>query len=156
MWKFSEFCGVPLDEQRDKIRQGLAVMREHGIKPRYFFAPGHTFDENTLTALKEESDIRIVSDTIALKPYRHGDFVFIPQFSGQCRKMKLSGVYTFCYHPNTMGDKSFEELESFLREHKDHFVSFDELDLMHLKDKSLFDKMLSWTYFTYRKIKGLR
>lgn len=47
---------------------GVAVMREYGINLKYFSALSHTFDENTLVALQEESDIRIISDTIATRP----------------------------------------------------------------------------------------
>ena len=86
MWSRSEFAGLPLDEQKEKIRKGVAIMRENSINPKYFFAPSHTFDENTLNALREESDIRIVSDTIATRPYRYKDFIITPQFGGQCRE----------------------------------------------------------------------
>ena len=64
----SEFAGLPLEAQKEKISAGLALLREQGIEPRVFFAPSHTFDENTLTALKECSRIRHISDTVANAP----------------------------------------------------------------------------------------
>lgn len=82
LWERSEFAGVPLELQKDKIRKGVEVCRANGIDPKYFFAPAHTYDGNTLRALREESNIRIISDTIATKPYRKGDFVFTPQMGG--------------------------------------------------------------------------
>lgn len=90
MWPRSEFAGVSLEEQKRKVRMGV-IIGSHGLKPKYFFAPSHTFDENTLTALREESSIRMISDTIALKPYRRGDFTFYPQTVGHCVKMPLPG-----------------------------------------------------------------
>lgn len=155
-WKFSEFAGVPLSVQKEKVKEGMAILKSHGIEPKYFFAPGHTFDENTLVALQDESNIRIISDTIATKPYRKGDFVFIPQFGGQCREMKRPGVYTFCFHPNTMNDAAFEQLDSFLRTHQKEFISFSSIDLSKVESKSLFDKLLSFGYFTYRKLRRLQ
>lgn len=155
MWARSEFAGLPLVEQKEKIRNGVAIMRENGINPKYFFAPSHTFDENTLNALREESDIRIVSDTIALQPYSYKDFVFIPQFSGQCREMRMNGLFTFCFHPNTMKDDAFERVNGFLQKYREDFISFTDLELESIKGKSLFDKMLSWGYFSLRRIKGL-
>ena len=155
-WKFSEFCGVPLESQKEKIRQGVAIMRTHGINPQYFFAPGHTFDENTLTALREESDIRIVSDGIAFKPYKKDDFIYVPQIFGHCVKMSFRGIYTFCFHPNAMKEIDFQQLESFLQEYKGWFVKWDELNLIRVKRKSLTDMILSWLFFTYRKIRGLK
>lgn len=156
LWKDSEFAGLPLEEQRMKIREGVAIMREHGFFPKYFFAPSHTFDENTLTALRDESDIRVISDTIATRPYRYKDFVMIPQFSGSCREMKMKGVFTFCFHPNTMNVDAFERLDSFLKVHSRFFIGFDDLDLNNVKEKCEFDKLLSFGYFTMRKLKGLK
>ena len=156
LWNRSEFAGLPLDEQKEKIRFGVAIMKDHGIKPKFFFAPSHTFDENTLVALKEESDIRMISDTIALKPYRRSDFIFLPQIGGHCVKMPLPGVYTFCFHPNTMDDKAFAALESFLKAHRSEFIGFEDIDLTKVRKKDLMSKMVEWGYFMMRKIKGMR
>ena len=156
MWSRSEFAGLSLEEQRDKIRKGIAIMREHGINPKYFFAPSHTFDENTLNALLEESDIRIISDTIATRPYRYKDFIVIPQFGGQCREMKWPGLYTFCLHPNTMTEKAFVKVDQFIKKHKGEFVTFDSLEIDNISGKCLFDRMLSTGYFFIRKLRGIR
>lgn len=67
--KKSEFASLPIDEQKRKIKEGIRIFNEHGISPKVFFAPSHTFDENTLKAIKEESDIRFISDTIAFDAY---------------------------------------------------------------------------------------
>ena len=156
MWSRSEFAGLPLEEQREKIKKGVAIMREHGISPKYFFAPSHTFDLNTLTALREESDIRIISDTIATKSYRFGDFIIVPQLGGHCVEMKLPGIWTFCLHPNMMSDENFVATEKFIQTHKEQFVSFDQLDFSSVKQKDWFSKLLSWAYFTQRKIRGIQ
>lgn len=153
LWKRSEFAGVPLEVQKLKIRKGVAVFRANGIEPKYFFAPAHTYDENTLQALREESNIRIISDTIATEPYRKRDFIFIPQLGGRCSEMKLPGVWTFCLHPSVMTDEDFVATEKFLQIHKNEMLSFDELNLIGLKGKNLMSRLLSWVYFTRRKIK---
>ena len=152
MWSRSEFAGLSLEEQREKIRKGVAIMREHSINPKYFFAPSHTFDENTLEALRMESDIRIISDTIAVKPYRYKDFVFIPQLGGHCVEMRIPGIWTFCLHPSTMKEDDFLQTERFLKNHQNEFCSFDQLCLEKLKGKDLFSQILSWFYFTRRKL----
>lgn len=152
MWDFSEFAGVPLDLQKEKISKGINVLKKQGIEPRYFFAPGHTFDDNTLVALRDESNIRIISDTVATKPYLYKGFIFIPQFGGLPREMKLNGLFTFCLHPNTMKENSFEETENFLKLHSREFITFDEVEKQNIKDKSIFDNLLSWFYFTKRKL----
>lgn len=156
MWQRSEFAGLPLSVQREKIIKGVTILRGKGINPKYFFAPSHTYDNNTLIALREESDIRIISDTIALKPYKYKDFTIIPQIGGHCIKMNFPGIYTFCFHPNVMSNESFKALESFLSKYKNHFISFKDLDLENCKDKSIIDKLLSFSYFAYRRIRKIR
>lgn len=116
----SEFAGVPLDKQKEMIRHGVDVLKGHDIEPKVFFAPSHTFDENTLVALKEESDIRIISDTIANDVYFENNFYFIPQQSGRVRKLPFK-VVTFCYHPNMMKDDDFDVLERFLKKNAESF-----------------------------------
>ena len=143
----SEFAGLSLDEQKAKIRKGVAVMREHGINPIVFFAPSHTFDENTLVALKEESDIRIISDTPANKPYLKYGFTFVPQQSGRVRKLPFDTV-TFCYHPNDMTDDDFSELERFLIENSTKFIPFPTR--MVKRKMSLIDKAVNKLYFLRR------
>lgn len=156
LWSRSEFAGVPYDVQKQKIRDGFEILSSHGVKPKYFFAPSHTFDENTLKALKECTDIRIISDTIATKPYKRGDFVFIPQLGGHCTEMKINGIWTFCLHPSTMREANFEATERFLKVHKDDFVGFDDLEFEDLRRKDIFDCLLSWAYFTQRKLRGIK
>ena len=156
LWERSEFACVPLNVQKEKISKGVATLRANDIEPKYFFAPAHTYDENTLQALREESNIRIISDTIATMPYRKEDFVFIPQLGGRCSKMKLPGVWTFCLHPSSMNDEDFMSTERFLQAHKEEMIGFDELNLTKLKGKSLMSRLLSCMYFTRRRLKGMK
>ena len=156
LWARSEFAGVSLEKQKEKIREGVKIFRSHGIDPQYFFAPSHTYDNNTLRALKEESNIRIISDTIATKPYKEGNFIFLPQLGGHCTEMKLNGIWTFCLHPTAMNDAQFEAVEGFLKVHKNEFIAFANLDLTNLSGMTLMDKLISWVYFTMRKLKGLK
>lgn len=145
----SEFAGVSLVEQKKMIRHGIDILEGHGIEPRVFFAPSHTFDENTLTALKEESDIRIISDTIANDVYYENGFYFVPQQSGRVRKLPFK-VCTFCYHPNTMRNADFEELNTFLDSMGERFTAFSEIELTKRKT-SLMDRILRRIYFAKRR-----
>ena len=152
LWARSEFAGVSLELQKEKICKGVAEFRINGIEPKYFFAPAHTYDENTLIALREESNIRIISDTIATKPYRFADFVIIPQLGGHCMEMKLSGYWTFCLHPSSMTEIDFLSVERFLHNNRGKMISFDDLELINLQDKDFMSKLISWLYFTKRRI----
>ena len=144
----SEFAGVPLEEQKLKIRLGLEIFKKHGIEPRVVFAPSHTFDENTIEALKSESDIRIISDTVANRPYQKYGMTFVPQQSGKVRKLPFQ-VVTFCYHPNVMDEKDFYTLEVFLKENKKDFSEFPIEESQ--RKMSLYDKILNKIYFVRRR-----
>lgn len=153
LWNRSEFAGLPLDEQKEKIQKGIEIFHSHQLNPKYFFAPSHTFDLNTLKALEECSDIRIISDTIATKPYKRHGFIFIPQMGGRCREMKYNGIWTFCLHPSLMEDNAFTKLEKFISKNASRFTSFDDIDYALIKrDKSFDGKVLSFLFFTRRKI----
>lgn len=156
LWSRSEFAGLPLEEQRVKIKKGVAILREHGINPKYFFAPSHTYDKNTLIALQEESNIRIVSDTIGCHPYKNGDFTFIPVLGGKCSKRYLPGEWTFCLHPNNMTEEAFADLESFVSHHSSEFLSFSTLLDNPVKKKDIASRLLSWFYFSYRKLRSVK
>lgn len=142
--KRSEFAGLSYEEQADKIEQGWKALNDHGFHPEIFFAPSHTFDENTLKAIKDKTTIRVISDTIANDVYKKDDFWFIPQQSGSVRKLPFKTV-TFCYHPNTMADKSFEVLEAFFQQQKDNFVAYTR-KLLSSRAYSVTDKILKTIY----------
>lgn len=145
----SEYAGVKLECQKYKIREGYKILKEHNIEPTIFFAPAHTFDKNTMVALKEESPIRIISDTIANDIYFWDDFYFIPQQSGHCRKLPFKTV-TFCYHPNIMSDDDFQTLESFLRRYAKLFC---DINIIKLKKRNMgiTDVLLKKMYFIRKK-----
>ena len=156
LWNRSEFAGVSLQLQKQKISNGYAILKDKGLHVKYFFAPSHTFDHNTIVALKECSDIRFISDTIALRPYKSGDFIYIPQIGGRCIKMPLPGIYTFCFHPNTMMDEDYDAMELFIKKYQSKFCTFDDLKLTNIRNKTLIDKFISWLYFSKRKSNRLK
>jgi len=151
--KRSEFAGLSLKDQRDKIKKGYEIMNKNGLRPKYFVAPSHTFDKNTITALKCESEIGIISDTIAFKPYKEKNMLFFPQQFGLARKIPFDGIYTFCYHPNTMKLVDFKNLEHFLERNYNNLASFDEIiNNSTFGPKTVLDKVFSMSYFMFRKI----
>lgn len=143
----SEFAGDSLESQQRKIRSGISIFEKHGIYPKVFFAPSHTFDINTVKALKSESKIRIISDTIAFDTYYEYGITFVPQQSGKVRRLPFR-VVTFCYHPNTMNDKDFEILESFIKKYSNRFSCFP-VNECHRR-RTFFDKLLRFFYFARR------
>lgn len=143
--KYSEFAGIKLEEQKKMLYKAYEIMMNNGIKPEIFFAPAHTFDENTIVALKEKTPIRIISDTIASDVYYENEIYYIPQQSGRVRKLPLR-VVTFCYHPNNMISEDFEKLEQFIIKTKEEWVC-DYRQILKKRKKNLLDKVLFHIYF---------
>ena len=147
--KRSEFAGVSYAIQKEKIEKGYQVFLKNGIKPKIFIAPSHTFDINTLEILKKETDINIVSDTIANDLYYCNGFYFIPQQMGKVRNLPLK-IITFCYHPNIMTNNDFIILEKFLQKYKKKFICVNDLTMKKRK-LNLYDKILRYIYFKVRR-----
>lgn len=146
--KRSEFAGVDFIVQKDMIRNGFEILKCHGLNPTIFFAPSHTYDTNTLKAIKEVTDIDIISDTVANDIYYKDGFYYIPVQSGKVRKLNFTTT-TFCLHPNMMSENDFCCLEKFIASNKMKFTD------ICLKDRkfSIFDSILSYCYFALRKIR---
>lgn len=121
----SEFAGIPFETQCEKIRKGYQMLKDKKIETEILFAPSHTFDKNTLKALENETNIRVISDTIVSDVYYSKPFYYIPQQLGHVRKLLFKTV-TFCYHPNEMSESDFITLKNFLEKYKNLFGYYNK------------------------------
>ncbi len=121
----SEFAGVDEATQRLWIREGLRILRAHGLHPRLWVAPRHGFDRNTLRALRAEG-IELVSDGLAREPFVREGMTWIPQqLWGPVEKTK--GLWTIAIHPNTARDEDLAALREFICAHAAQFTSVDRV-----------------------------
>jgi hypothetical protein len=80
-------------------------------------------DRATLTVL-QETGITVVSDGLAVRPYREHGLTWIPQqLWGPMAKEH--GLWTICIHANTATDKEVAELEAFLDQRRGQFTSLE-------------------------------
>ena len=142
---YSEFAGVPLEVQEQKIRDGIAIFTSHNVSTRLWVAPAHSFDENTIKALKSESDITIISDGIAFSPYGEYDMDWVPQQFWKFREM-FFGTWTCCFHPDDMKDKDFVRLENFLEGNASKFIAVDDLTF-NKRGKNIIEKVFENFYW---------
>ena len=161
--KRSEFAGVSYECQKNKIREGIKIFNEHAIYPELFFAPSHTYDKNTIKALLECSDIKIISDTYASDIYFRYNMFFIPLknhievtnikiLRPFKKRLKLS---THVYHPNTMNENDFQTLEHFITANQEKIIAFENLNIVERK-RTFFDMVLSWDMYSYLKFLKMR
>jgi predicted deacetylase len=95
----SEFAGLPLEEQRAKLKLAMAVFDREGVRPSVWVAPGHSFDRVTVSAVRDIG-IRIISDGLSGRAHSDRDgVVWVPQQLWRLRWMP-SGLWTVCCHHN--------------------------------------------------------
>ena len=73
----SEFAGLGVEEQETMLREGAERMEMLGFPTDIFMAPSHSYDENTITALKN-TGFKKVTDGFGRDPYRYHDLTWYP------------------------------------------------------------------------------
>lgn len=123
---FSEFAGVDEQKQCRMISEGVNRLKEWGVNPVAFMAPGHSFDKNTLRALKA-AGIEKITDGFGSKPYIRDGIVFYPisKKRSECISNR-EGYSTYVIHADTMTDKDIETFEKMIMNNRDKFISYDE------------------------------
>lgn len=124
----SEFAGLSLKLQFQKIVNGVEIFSDQKIIPKCFFAPSHTFDLNTITALKQ-AGIRVIVDGYSFYPYNEYGMQFIPQLLGKPFKFPF-GLHTSVHHFNEYTSSDFFNLEKFLKENFNSIITIDEAFLL--------------------------
>jgi predicted deacetylase len=121
----TEFAGVPRELQRIWIADGLEILQSHGLRPMLWVAPRHSFDRNTLRALRKEG-VGYLSDGLARIPFRRGGITWIPQQLWS-PTFRSKGLWTICIHPNSTHRPSVAELREFLGRYAAQFTSFERV-----------------------------
>ena len=145
----SEFGGLDLNIQRQKIKKAFQIMNSHKVHPKVWIAPAHTFDKQTIIALKKETEIKIISDGTSIFPFKKGNMIFIPQQLWKPKK-RVTGIWTICLHPNNINEAEFKDLEKKLSE---EFFLNNFIDLDYALKKIKRKGILSYIYSIYFWIK---
>ena len=121
----SEFFGHSLDEQTNRIKKGIEIFKKNDLDINVFFAPNHTYDENTFIALKE-SGINGVIDGYGLMPYTYKDIKFIPQLFYKVFLLPF-GIQSSQIHINYWNEKDYINFEKFIDKNYNKIISYDEV-----------------------------
>ena len=119
----TEFCGHSYENQFKKISNGLAKFRNEKINIRTFFAPNHTFDDNTLSVL-EKCGIFEVLDGYGLTPYEEKRIKFIPQLFYKIYPLPF-GIQTFQIHLNYYNQNDFNNFKKFIELNVKKIITYD-------------------------------
>lgn len=127
---FSEFAGESYDVQLHKLRVGKEILKKNGIATDIFMAPGHSYDKNTVKALKA-CGFHYVTDGFYKKSYQYKGLMFIPQRTGDISKAE--GIDTVCIHANLMEEDDFIQFKQYLFANREKFVDFADF----MKEKAV-------------------
>jgi len=134
----TEFCGLTFEEQFEKIQKGLEKFKQENIAVKIFFAPNHTFDQNTLIALKK-CGIKFIIDGYGLMPYEEDKITFIPQLFYKTIALPF-GIQTFQIHLNYFNQKDFDNFENFVKKNSKKIITCDKA--MNKVNNSFFYKII--------------
>jgi len=137
--KYSEFSCLSLGEQSDKMQRSLEIFEREGVKADVWVAPGHSFDETTLIALRS-AGIKRISD--GLFPYPHVDasgVLWVPQQLWKFRIMP-PGVWTICCHINRWTARDIQKFRLDLRRFQQSIANFSDIVAAYAnRQKTRFD-----------------
>jgi peptidoglycan/xylan/chitin deacetylase (PgdA/CDA1 family) len=154
---FGEFAGLYLSDQEDKISKGKKILEKFNYEINSFVAPAHSFDKNTLHALKKNK-IFIISDGAGLYPKRKDKILFIPQLLWH-PKEKLFGVHTILLHPKGITIDEINKLNKFVKKNQKKIFTFQQISKQYNKEKKLNKLFMSIVnelvqiIYLYKKVK---
>ena len=149
----SEFAGLSYEEQLHKIKQGREILESHGVKTDIFFAPGHSYDNNTLKALYA-CGFKYISDGKSAKPYTSYGVTCIPCRSGGVPGMRFGTYHTAVLHAHewamVSGKKCYTQFMNLLTNHHSEIVTWDEY-VSRPCGNAIVQRLNEWSYVQYQR-----
>ena len=141
---YSEFAGVPYDRQKEMLVLGKEKLRKHGIDTDIFMAPAHSYDCNTLRALRKAGFTKI-TDGFGSAPYRYKGITFYPISFKIDRSLKQKkGTTTMVIHANTVTEKDKERYARIFKECGKNMISYSEYLMMEPVTRNILGKTLEY------------
>ena len=131
----SEFFGHSLEEQKKRLKKGIKIFKENDIDIKIFFAPNHTYDENTFIALKQFG-IKEVIDGYGLLPYTYKEIQFIPQLFYKTIMLPF-GIQSTQLHINYWNEKDFSKIKKFIVKNHKKILTYNDA-VQHVNNNFFF------------------
>ena len=147
----SEFCGHSLEAQVSKVKKGIEKFKNEKITIRCFFAPNHTFDINTLIALRNLG-VKQILDGYGIMPYEENNITFIPQLFYKNYVLPF-GIQTLQIHSNYLDNSELKKFINFLKLNKHLIINYNDA-LLKINNNKIY-KILRNISKYFLKIKRL-
>lgn len=148
---FSEFAGVSYEKQAEMLKSGKEILKQHGLMVKGFMAPGHTFDMNTLKALKENG-FEFVTDGYTDYAYVREGLKFVPCTTDEATV--VTKLDTMCIHLNNWKKANFDRLNEFLKDNSDALASWTEV--LGAEDVVLYNDSVAKAEKKFIKIRDMK
>ena len=124
---FSEFAGQSYEKQYEMLQHAKQMLTEKGIRTDFFMAPAHSYDKNTLRALRE-LDFKKITDGFGNRPYQWQGLTFYPiSFHIRNSLKKKKGFSTMVIHTDTMSENDRERIRNYLQNPgQTEWISYEE------------------------------
>lgn len=154
---FSEFAGLSYEQQKIMLEEGKKLLKEKGIETDIFMAPAHSYDQNTLKALRATGFNRL-TDGFGKKPYKWEGLIFYPisfQLSrtlGKSNPSMEDACSTMVIHTGTIKEEELARYERYFQMKDVEWISYGE----YLKQEPVMRKVFGrWKEFLMAKAKYL-
>jgi Uncharacterized protein conserved in bacteria (DUF2334) len=122
----SEFAGVPVAEQEEKLRRGTEILNREGILPQIWIAPGNSFDAYTVSLLPSFGISMICDGHFRFPFVCRRNLLWVPQQLFRFRPAP-PGVWTVCYHHNRWTTADLGKFREDLQYYGAFISSLDEV-----------------------------
>ena len=120
----SEFAGHDFKYQYKLIKKGKQILVSNNCWQPVFIAPSHSFDENTIEALKKLG-FKSISDGYGFFPYKEKGIDFVPQISSKPFNTGF-GLATICIHTNNLNKINIKKFLEFIYSNRSRIISYEE------------------------------
>ena len=101
----------------------------------------------------KENGFTAITDGFGSMPFIREDLVFYPIAAKRTDCfLDKEGYTTLVLHSNMMDEKDFETLENQLREHKEHFISYDEYLKVTPQKRTAFGNLIEYAMATAKYV----
>ncbi len=149
---FSEFAGVSFEKQKKMIEEGKEQLQSWGLCTSIFMPPAHSFDKNTMKALRENGFTHI-TDGLGSMPFQRLGITFLPiSFRKKKDVARENGYTTVVLHTNTMNEGDMTAFAKLCEEKKEQFIPYSEYLMVGAKKRGVLG---NWKEYTMAKSKFL-
>ena len=150
--RFSEYAGVPYEQQKEQLAYGRKKLQEKGIFADVFMAPGHTYDRNTLKALRE-CGFTHVTDGFGKKPYLRDGLVFLPIAEKKSAVFgEVEGYTTLVIHANGMKGSEIRWYDEMIGKYTEKLIPYGEYLKAPVEKRGWFGHLTEYCKATAKRV----